>query len=186
MKMEYGYYDFQNPPYMASRQMLITRIVGAGNVFSFLPCEAWHGYMVTNAHRVEVEVGADGHTAALPSEAATGGRPESITLLAISSDDTSSEWRACTIIDWSHETRCAIGVATTPPSAQLIELDIAQQRNGVASAATCIGAPVTKNRFMGGRSKTINGATGKYIDLGMSASLGIWLFFGRLVATAPV
>jgi hypothetical protein len=29
-------------------------------------CRAWHGYMVTNAHRVEVEVGSDGHASAPP------------------------------------------------------------------------------------------------------------------------
>jgi hypothetical protein len=37
---------------------------------SLLPCQVWHGYMVTNAHRVEVEVGADGHASAPPSGAA--------------------------------------------------------------------------------------------------------------------
>jgi hypothetical protein len=51
----YGYYAFQNPPYVASRQLLIARIVAAGTSFSPLPCLPWHGYMVTSAHRVEVE-----------------------------------------------------------------------------------------------------------------------------------
>jgi hypothetical protein len=51
---------FQNPPYMASRQLLIPRIATVGTSFSPLPCQAWHGNGVTNAHRVEVEVGADG------------------------------------------------------------------------------------------------------------------------------
>jgi hypothetical protein len=60
---------FQNPPYRASRQLLIPRIVAVGNSFSPLPCKAWHGYMVTNAHRVEVEVGADG-----PASAPLSGR----------------------------------------------------------------------------------------------------------------
>jgi hypothetical protein len=32
--------------------------------------------MVTNAHRVEVEVGADGHASATPSGAAASGRPD--------------------------------------------------------------------------------------------------------------
>jgi hypothetical protein len=51
---------------MASRQLLITRIAATGTSFSPLPCQAWHGYMVTSAHRVEVEVGADGPTTSAP------------------------------------------------------------------------------------------------------------------------
>ena len=38
-----------------------------------------------------------------------------------------------------------------------------------ASAAACIGVPLTKIRFMGGWSKTIEVVNGKYIDLAMSA-----------------
>jgi hypothetical protein len=49
---------FQNPPYMASRQLLIPRFAAVDTSFSPLPCQAWHGYGVTSAHRVEVEVGA--------------------------------------------------------------------------------------------------------------------------------
>jgi hypothetical protein len=45
---------------MASRQLLIPRIAASGTSFSPLPCQAKHGNMVTSAHRVEVEVGADG------------------------------------------------------------------------------------------------------------------------------
>jgi hypothetical protein len=66
---------FQNPPYMASRQLLILRIAVVGTSFSPLPCQAWHGYGVTSAHRVEVEVGADGHANALPSGAAAAAPP---------------------------------------------------------------------------------------------------------------
>jgi hypothetical protein len=73
--LEYGCYDFQNPPYMASRNMLIARITVAGTYCSPLPCHAWHNYMVTNAHRVEVEVGADGHASAPPSGAAAATPP---------------------------------------------------------------------------------------------------------------
>jgi hypothetical protein len=39
--MVYGYYVFQNPPYMASRQLLIPRIAAIGTSFSSLPCQAW-------------------------------------------------------------------------------------------------------------------------------------------------
>jgi hypothetical protein len=73
--MVYGYYDFPKPPYMASRQLLIMRIATAGTSFSLLPCQAWHGYMVTSAHRVEVEVCADGHASAPPSGAAAAAPP---------------------------------------------------------------------------------------------------------------
>jgi hypothetical protein len=34
--LEYGYYDFQNPPYMASPQLLITRIGAASSSFIML------------------------------------------------------------------------------------------------------------------------------------------------------
>jgi hypothetical protein len=57
---------FQNPPYMASRELLIPRIAAVGTSFSPLPCQA---YGVTSADRVEVEVGADGPASAPPSGA---------------------------------------------------------------------------------------------------------------------
>jgi hypothetical protein len=66
---------FQNPPYSASRQPMIPRIAAAGISFSPLPCQAWHGYGITIAHRVEVEVGADGHASAPPSGAAAAAPP---------------------------------------------------------------------------------------------------------------
>jgi hypothetical protein len=45
--LEYGYYDFQNPPYMASRQLKVTRIVAAGTSSSpttVLSIARLHGY----------------------------------------------------------------------------------------------------------------------------------------------
>jgi hypothetical protein len=66
---------FQNPPYMAFRQLLIQRIAVVGTSFSPLPRQAWHGYGATSAHRVEVEVGADGHANAPPSGAAAAAPP---------------------------------------------------------------------------------------------------------------
>jgi hypothetical protein len=66
---------FHNPPYRASLHLLILRIAAAGTLFSPLPCQAWHGYRVTNAHRVEVEVGADGHASAPLSGAAAAAPP---------------------------------------------------------------------------------------------------------------
>jgi hypothetical protein len=72
----YGYHVFyQNLPYMASRQLLIPRIAAVGTSFSPLPCQAWHGYGATSAHRVEVEVGADGPASAPPSGAAAVAPP---------------------------------------------------------------------------------------------------------------
>ena len=78
----YGYYVFQNPPYRASRQLLIPRIAAAGTSFSPLPCQAWHGYGVTSAHRVEVEVGADGAASAPLSGAAAAAPPAGAELVS--------------------------------------------------------------------------------------------------------
>jgi hypothetical protein len=66
---------FQNPPNRASRQLLILRIAAVGTFFSPLPCHAWHGYGATSAHRVEVEVGADGLASAPLSGAAADAPP---------------------------------------------------------------------------------------------------------------
>jgi hypothetical protein len=66
---------FQNPPYRASRVLMIPRIAGVGTSFCPLPCQAWHGYMVTSAHRLEVEVSADGHASAPLSGAAAAAPP---------------------------------------------------------------------------------------------------------------
>jgi hypothetical protein len=57
-----------------SRELLIPRIAAAGTSFSPLRCQAWHGYKVTIAHGVEVEVGADGHGSA-PLYGATAAAP---------------------------------------------------------------------------------------------------------------
>jgi hypothetical protein len=65
---------------MASRQLLIPRIATVGTSFSPLPCQAWHGYGITGAHRVEVEVGADGPANAPPSGAAAAAPPAVATL----------------------------------------------------------------------------------------------------------
>jgi hypothetical protein len=54
---------------------MIPRIAAAGTSFSRLPCQAWHGYTVTSAHRVEVEVGADGLASAPLSGAAAAAPP---------------------------------------------------------------------------------------------------------------
>jgi hypothetical protein len=58
---------------MASRQLLIPRIAAVGTSLSPLPCQPWHGYMVTNAHRMEVD--ADGPASAPPSGAAAAAPP---------------------------------------------------------------------------------------------------------------
>jgi hypothetical protein len=51
-------------------------------------------------------------------------------------------------------------------------------REGAASAAACIGAPLTKIRYIGGWSRTSEVVTGKYIDPTMSEPPAAWLFFG--------
>jgi hypothetical protein len=55
----YGYYVFP----------------AVGTSFSPLPCHAWHGYRVTIAHLVEVEVGADGPAGEPLSGAAAAAPP---------------------------------------------------------------------------------------------------------------
>jgi hypothetical protein len=50
--MGYGDYDFQNPPCIAFRQLLITLIAAADTSFRPQACQTRHYYMVTNAHRV--------------------------------------------------------------------------------------------------------------------------------------
>jgi hypothetical protein len=60
---------------MAFRQLLIARIATAGTSFSPLPCQAWHGYMLTITRRMEVEVGADGLASATHSGAAAAAPP---------------------------------------------------------------------------------------------------------------
>jgi hypothetical protein len=93
---------FQNPPYMASRHLLIPRIAGAGTSFSPLPCQALHGNKVTNAHRVEVEVDADGLASAPLSGAAAAaplagaGRPM---LMLVNISET---WRKCNVFPFGH------------------------------------------------------------------------------------
>jgi hypothetical protein len=63
---------------MASRHLVIPRIAAAGTSFSHMPCYAWHGYKITNAHRVEVEVGADETASAPTSEAAVAAPPAGV------------------------------------------------------------------------------------------------------------
>jgi hypothetical protein len=70
-----GYCDFLNPPYMASRQLPIAWIATTGTSFSPLMCQAWQIYEVTIAHRVEVEVGADGPASASLSQATAAAPP---------------------------------------------------------------------------------------------------------------
>jgi hypothetical protein len=76
--VECGYYDFQNPPYIASRQLVITQIATAGSSFSTPPCQVWHDYMVISAHRVKVDVGADMLAREPPSTAAAAAPPAGV------------------------------------------------------------------------------------------------------------
>jgi hypothetical protein len=55
--------------------VLVPRIAAAGTSSSPLPYQAWHGYMVTSANRVEVEVGANGPLSAPLSGAAAAAPP---------------------------------------------------------------------------------------------------------------
>jgi hypothetical protein len=50
-----------------------------------LPRQAWHGYMATSAHRVEVQVDADGHASAPLSGAAAASPPAGVQVIAYAS-----------------------------------------------------------------------------------------------------
>jgi hypothetical protein len=67
LMLEYGYYNFLNPPCMASGYMLVSRIAAYGTSCSPRPCHAWQKYTVTIAHRVEVKADPDGLASALHS-----------------------------------------------------------------------------------------------------------------------
>jgi hypothetical protein len=71
----YGYYVFPKSSVQGFPTAVIPRIAAVGTSFSPLPCQAWHGYGVTSAHRVEVEVGADEPASAPPSGAAAVAPP---------------------------------------------------------------------------------------------------------------
>jgi hypothetical protein len=94
--------------------------------------------------------------------------PEPTTFSAVTRD------KIGTITEWIREVCNAIG-ASTPPQFKWTSHGL---RKGSASAAACIGAPLTKIHHMGGWSKTNDVVTGKYIDPTMSETLAAWLFFG--------
>jgi hypothetical protein len=71
----YGYYAFPKPSVHGFPTAADPAIAAAGTSFSPLPCHARDGYGVTSAHRVEVEVGADGHANAPPSGATAAAPP---------------------------------------------------------------------------------------------------------------
>jgi hypothetical protein len=71
----YGYYDFPKPSVHGFPTAIDPAYRTAGISFSPLPCQAWHAYMVTSAHREEVEEGADGHASAPPSGAVAAAPP---------------------------------------------------------------------------------------------------------------
>jgi hypothetical protein len=71
----YGYYVFPKPSVPCFPTAADPADRSCRYLVSPLPCQAWHGYMITSAHRVEVEVGADGHASAPLSGAAAAAPP---------------------------------------------------------------------------------------------------------------
>jgi hypothetical protein len=68
-----------------SSMLLSQRMSTFGNrSLSPLPCQAWHGYMVTSAHRVKVDVAADGYASATPFGAAAVAPPAGADELVLS------------------------------------------------------------------------------------------------------
>jgi hypothetical protein len=58
-------------------------------------------------------------------------------------------------------------------------------RKGVASAASCIGAPLPVIKYMGGWAKNSSVTEGKYIDPTMTPTFVAWRFFGWLTPSPP-
>jgi hypothetical protein len=71
----YEYYAFSKPSVQGFPTTADPAIAAVGTSFSHLPCQASHGYGVINAHRVEIEVVADGPASAPPSGAAAAAPP---------------------------------------------------------------------------------------------------------------
>jgi hypothetical protein len=108
--------------------------------------------------------------------------PEPTTFWAVTLDEQPHTWTAGTITEWIQKACSATG-ASPPPQLRWTSHSL---RKGAAYAAACIGAPLTKIRYMGGWSKAIDVVTGKYIDPTMSETPAAWLFFGWLVAYADL
>jgi hypothetical protein len=103
-----------------------------------------------------------------------GNGPGPTTFWAVTRDEQPHTWTAGTITEWIREACSAIG-ASTPPQFNWTSHSL---RKGAASAAACLGAPLTKIRYMGGWSKTNDAVTGKYIDPTISETPAALLFFG--------
>jgi hypothetical protein len=57
-------------------------------------------------------------------------------------------------------------------------------RKGAASIASCIGAPLTAIKYMGGWAESSSVSEGKYIDPTMTPLRVAWRFFGWLTPSA--
>jgi hypothetical protein len=75
LALVYGYYIFPKPSVHGFPTVVDPAIATVGTSFNPLPCQALHGYGVTSAHRVKVEVGANGPANAPPSGAAAAAPP---------------------------------------------------------------------------------------------------------------
>jgi hypothetical protein len=92
-----------------------------------------------------------------------GNEPGPTTFWAVTRDEHPHTWTAGTITEWIREACNSIG-ATPPPKFKWTSHSL---QRGAASAAACIGAPLTKIFCMGGWSKTNDVVTGKYINPNM-------------------
>jgi hypothetical protein len=72
--------------------------------------------------------------------------PEPITFWAATREETPHAWTVGTIIEWIREACNAIGAS--PPA--LFKWTSHSLRKGAASTTACIGAPLTKIRYIGG------------------------------------
>jgi hypothetical protein len=82
---------------------------------------------------------------------------EPVTFGAVTHDETPHAWTVGTITD----RRTSPSASHPPPSPPEFKWTLHSLRKGAASAAACIGAPLSKIRYIVGWSKTNDVVTGK-------------------------
>jgi hypothetical protein len=109
-------------------------------------------------------------------------RPPPDAFKSFSPAESSADWGpASTISAW-----LALALLTVHTSAPAgFKWTSHSLRKGVASAASCIGAPLPVIKYMGGWAKISSVTEGKYIDSTMTHTHVAWRFFGWLTPSLP-
>jgi hypothetical protein len=109
-------------------------------------------------------------------------RPPHAAFWSFSPAEASAEWGAAsTISAWLSLSLRTVN--TSAPSGFKWTSHIL--RNGDASAANCIGAPLPVIKYMGGWAKNNSVTEGNYIDPIMTPTHAAWRFFGWLAPSPP-